>query len=30
VTFDMVTLFDPHVDLTPLERNVTLAAFWTR
>lgn len=30
VAFDLVTLFDPRVDLTPLERNVTLAAFWTR
>jgi len=30
VAFDVVTLFDPHVDLTPLERNVTLAGFWTR
>jgi TonB family protein len=28
--FDMVTLFDPHIDLTPLERNVTLASYWTR
>jgi len=30
IAFDLVTLFDPHVDLTPLERNVTLAAYWTR
>ena len=30
VVFDVVTLVNPAVDLTPLERNVTLASYWTR
>jgi TonB C terminal len=28
--FDVVTLVNPKVDLTPLERNVVLATYWTR
>ena len=30
LTFDVVTLVNPSVDLTPLERNVALASYWTR
>ena len=30
IAFDMVTLFDPRIDLTPLERNVTLSSYWAR
>ena len=30
MTFDMVTLVNPQVDLRPLERNVALASYWTR
>ena len=30
MTFDMLTLANPGVNLKPLERNVVLASFWTR
>ena len=30
MTFDMLTLVNPKVDLKPLERNVVLASYWTR
>ncbi len=30
VVFDVVTLVNPSVDLTPLERNVALATYYTR
>ncbi|MGZ3481709.1 MAG: TonB family protein, partial [Myxococcaceae bacterium] len=30
IAFDAVTLFDPRIDLTPLERNVTLSSYWVR
>jgi TonB family protein len=28
--FDLITIVNPRVDLTPLERNVALATYWTR
>jgi TonB family protein len=30
IVFDVVTLVNPKVDLTPLEFNVALASYWTR
>ncbi len=30
MAFDLITLVNPSVDLTPLERNVALASYWTR
>ena len=30
MTFDLITLVNPRVDLTPLERSVALASYWTR
>jgi periplasmic protein TonB len=30
IAFDMVQLFDSRIDLTPLERNVTLSSYWTQ
>jgi TonB family protein len=30
IVFDVVTLVNPKVDLTPLEFNVVLASYWTR
>jgi hypothetical protein len=30
IVFDVVTVVNPKVDLTPLEFNVALAGYWTR